>query len=128
MSTKKSKRQKFELDQKRNRTFSESFKRSKIKEIEAKRLTIREVCELYEVSRSSVYNWLYKYSSVVKGTKMVVQMESEGEKVKQLNSHIAELERIIGQKQLELDYLSKTLELASDEVGYDLKKKHGIKS
>ena len=55
-------------------------------------------------------------------------MESESFKTKALLVQIEELERVIGRKQMEIDYLSKTLELASDEVGYDLKKKYDPKS
>jgi hypothetical protein len=37
---------------------------------------------------------------------------------------LGELERIIGQKQLQIDVLEKGFELASAELGYDLKKKY----
>jgi transposase-like protein len=122
MSSKKLKRPESPVSNKYNRTFSETFKRSKVKEIQAKCLSIREVCELYEVSRTSVYRWIYKYSGCQRGTKMVVQMESEAERTKRLLQQIAELERIVGQKQLEIDYLDKTLQTASSEIGYDIKK------
>jgi transposase len=35
---------------------------------------------------------------------------------------MAELERIVGQKQLEIDFLNKLLEIGSGELGIDLKK------
>ena len=35
---------------------------------------------------------------------------------------VAELERIVGQKQLEIDFLNKLMEVGSQELGYDLKK------
>ena len=127
MSTKKLQGTKFQIHRKVNRTFSEQFKRSKVKEILAKRLTVKQVSDLYGVTRTAVYKWLYKYSSLEKGTKQVIEMESEALKTKLLLQQVAELERIIGQKQLEIDYLSKTLELASSEVGYDLKKKYAPK-
>ena len=124
MSTKKLKGTKFQIQEKYNRTFSESFKRKKNKEILENRLTVREVSELYEVSRTAVYNWLRQYSPLERGVKQVIQMESEALRTKRLKEQIAELERVIGQKQLEIDYLQKTIELASEEVGYDLKKKY----
>ena len=124
MSTKKLKDQKFQIQSKFNRTFSESFKRQKVKEIQSNQITIREVCDIYEVSRTAVYKWIYKYSALEKGVKQVIQMDSEAQRNKQLKRTIAELERTIGQKQLEIDFLQKTLELASDEVGFDLKKKY----
>ncbi len=128
MSSKKLKRTKFQIQTKINRTFSESFKRAKVKEIVEKRMTVQEVSDLYQVSRTSVYKWLYKYSTLERGCKQVVQMESEALLNKRLKEQIAELERTIGQKQLEIDFLNKTLEIAGEEVGYDLKKKYGPKS
>jgi hypothetical protein len=44
-----------------------------------------------------------------------------------LKERLRELEQIIGQKQLLIDFQEKLLELASDEVGFDLKKKYGSK-
>jgi transposase len=123
MSTKKLKKTKFQIQQKHNRTFSVSFKQQKVKEILEKRLSVRQVSDIYGVSRTAVYKWLYQYSALEQGTKQVVQMESEAMKTQLLLQQVAELERIVGQKQLEIDYLNKALELASKEVGYDLKKK-----
>lgn len=127
MSTKKLQKSKFQIQQKMNRTFSESFKRAKVKAIVEKQLTIQQVSDLYGVSRTSVYKWVYRYSGLERGTKQVIQMESEALKTKLLLQQVAELERVIGQKQLEIDYLAKTLELASQEIGYDLKKKYAPK-
>ena len=133
MSTKKLKTTQLQtrreqLDQKNNRTFSETFRKSKVKEIVEKRLTVQQVSELYDVSRTSVYKWIYKYSNLEKGTKQVIEMESESFKTKQLLEQVAELERIVGQKQLEIDLLDSTLKSASEELGYDLKKKYEPKS
>lgn len=108
-----------------NRVFSESFKRQKVKEIEAKQLRVSQICDLYEVSRTSVYRWLKKYGqNTEKNVKIVVEMESESYKTKQLLERVAELERVVGLKQLDIDYLNHLLELESQEVGYDIKKKH----
>ncbi|MEM6964532.1 MAG: transposase [Bacteroidota bacterium] len=116
------------LDQKHNRIFSETFRKSKVKEILEKRITVKQVCELYGVSRTSVYKWLYKYSNLEKGTKQVVEMQSESSKTRQALERVAELERIVGQKQLTIDLLEETLIVASEELGYDVKKKYAPKS
>ena len=119
----------FQIQSKYNRYFSDDFKRQKVKELESKRITIRQLCDIYKVSRTSVYKWLYKYSSThQRGEKTVLQMDSEMLKTQQLLNRQAELERVIGQKQLQIDLLEKTLELASEELGYDIKKKYGQKS
>lgn len=117
----------FEPNSKINRGFSDSFKKSKVKEIIEKRLTVKQVCELYGVSRTSVYKWIYKYSNSTPESKQVFQMQSESLKTKRLLEQVAELERRLGQKQLEIDFLEETLKTSSSEVGYDLKKKYGPK-
>lgn len=83
---------------------------------------MRDLCALYGLSRTTVYNWLYLYSEAEQGVKTVVQMESEAFKTKLLQQRVAELERVIGQKQLEIDYLNVCLEVTSEELGYDVKK------
>ncbi|HRI27237.1 MAG TPA: transposase [Chitinophagales bacterium] len=106
-----------------NRIFSEELKRRIIQDLDTKVITISQIVAQYEVSRASVYKWRYLYSKQFqKQTKMVVQMESEATKTLKLNQRVAELERVIGQKQLEIDYLNKLIELAGKDFGVDLKK------
>jgi transposase len=109
------------------RHFSEEFKRSKVKEIIAKKLKVSDLCKLYSVSSVAVYRWIYKYSNTEPGTKIVVEMESESQKALLLQQQVAELERKVGQKQLQIDYLEKLLEIASKNIGYDLKKNTDLK-
>jgi len=126
MSSKKRQKPKLKIQSKYNRYFSESFKRQKVNQLVAKQISIKELSELYGVSRTSIYKWLYKYSPHHKrGTVQVVQMESEAIKTKLLLARITELESAIGRKQLEIDFTNKLIELASEELGYDIKKKHG---
>lgn len=122
MSLKKDK--KFQLESKYNRYFSEAFKKEKVKDIVEKRISITELCALYGISRTSAYKWIYLYSQVEKGVNTVVQMESEANKTQILQQRIADLERTVGQKQMLIDYLEKGFEIASEELGYDLKKKY----
>lgn len=115
---------KFQINGKYNRHFSEEFRKTKVKEITTGRLKVQDLCRLYGLSRTTVYKWIYLYSQTEKGVRTVVQMESESTKTKILQQRVAELERIIGQKQLEIDYLKACFEVASEELGYDIKKKH----
>ena len=109
------------------RTFSEEFRRKKVWEIENKLTTVSQVSRNYNVSRTGVYYWLKKYSKYYQPSlKVVLQMESEEEKTKKLQSRIAELERALGRKQMELDYLNKLIELEGKRLGADLKKKAGL--
>jgi len=111
------------LNENYNRTFSEEFKKSVVKDLVKGLVKIKDVCELHNVTRTSVYKWLYLYSNTPKGTKTVIQMESEAQKTKELYDRVSRLERVIGQKQLEIDYLSKLIEISSEDLGFDIKKK-----
>ncbi|MDZ7933591.1 MAG: transposase [Emticicia sp.] len=105
------------------RYFSEEFKRQKVKELDAKVLSISDIVRLYEVSPVSVHRWRKKYSPhYQQATRVVVEMESEAQKTKELLARNAELERIIGQKQMSIDFLEKLLEIASKELKMDIKK------
>jgi transposase len=50
-------------------------------------------------------------------------MESEAKKTEELLKRVSELEQVVGQKQLEIDYLNKLLELSSLEFKVDIEKK-----
>jgi len=105
------------------RTFSEEFKRQKVQLLIEKKISIGDLSKLYQVSRMSIYRWLYRYSPHhKKGTVQVVQMESEAEKNRVLLEQIAELERTVGQKQIQIDFLEKMIELASSELKVDIQK------
>jgi transposase-like protein len=111
-------------DERRRRTFSEEFKRKKVREIEQKHTTIAEVSREYDVRASNVSKWLTKYSNNhMKGVRTIVESESDTHKIFEQQQKIAELERIIGQKQLLIDFQTKMMELAEQEYGIDIKKK-----
>ena len=115
--------QKSKLEIRQSRIFSEEFKRQKTQQIVEKKVTVSDVSELYGISKMTVYRWLYRYSPLhQKGTIQVVQMESEDHKTKQLLQKVAELELVVGQKQLHIDYLEKLIELGGQELKTDLKK------
>ena len=120
------KRQQFKqsIDERRRRIFSEDFKRKKVREIEQKITTIAEVSREYEVRASNVSKWLTQYSTNrMKSVRTIVESESDTRKLFDLQQKIAELERVIGQKQLLIDFQAKMMELAEQEYGIDIKKK-----
>jgi transposase len=109
------------------RHFSKEFKKNIIQQLDAKLTTISEIARQYEVSQVSICRWRQQYSKhYEKPTKLVIEMESEALKTKQLQQRNAELERVIGQKQLVIDYLEKLIEIASKELDTDLKKNFNI--
>jgi transposase-like protein len=110
------------------RSFSEDFKKQKVQEIVTKKTTVQEVSKLYEIWPQIIYRWIHKYSSDhPKQAKIVVEMESESQKALFYKEKVAELERLVGQKQIELDFMEKLIELASEELDMDLKKNFSSK-
>jgi transposase-like protein len=119
-------RQKFKqsTEERRKRIFSDEFKIKKVREIEQKITTIAEVCRQYEVRASNVSKWLNKYgNNYMKGVRVIVESQSDTRKLIELKAKIAELERIIGQKQVLIDFKDKMIDLAEDVYGVDIKKK-----
>ena len=107
-----------------NRYFSEGFKRIKVEEVEKNLTTVWEIGKEYQVSRVAVYKWIYKYSKMrKKGVRQVVEIESDTRKLIGLNEKIRELEQIIGQKQVLLDFHEKMIELAEQEYRWKKRSK-----
>jgi transposase len=113
------------MEQKKvRRTFSEAFKREKVKMLEDRQVTVKQLSRIYEVSETAIYHWIRKYSNKLGlSEKLVLEKESEGARTMALMKQVAELERVIGQKQLQVDYYKKLIELIEEEIGEDMKKK-----
>jgi len=110
------------------RSFSEEFKKNKIRELERNITSVTDISRTYSVSRSSVYEWIYKYSAMAKKqVKQVVEAKSDTQKIKALEERIKELERIVGQKQLLIEFKDKQIEIAEATYNVDIKKKVGSK-
>ena len=119
---------KLTVQERQNRYFSEEFRRKKVQEIERNISTIAEICKEYQVSGTAVHKWLYKYSAMrKKGIKQVIEAKSDTRKLHHLKEQVKELERIIGQKQLLIDFQQKVIELTEQEYKIDIKKKFGDK-
>jgi transposase-like protein len=112
------------LKERQMRCFSEEFKRQKVRELEQKVTTIPEIVKQYEVSKGAVRKWLIKYStSYSVGIRTIVESESDTKKLLELQKKIAALERLVGQKQIQIDFTNKMIELAEEHYGIDIKKK-----
>lgn len=105
------------------RRYSEEFKRARVKEYESGEFTVIELGKLYSISHQIIYRWIYKFSKLNKRNVVIVESKnSSTKKLKDYQKRIDELERIVGQKQLKIDYLEKLFELAEKDLGFDLKK------
>lgn len=113
---------------KTQRVFSVAFKKEKVELLDQGKISVKDLSKTYDVSQTAIYNWKNKYSKYKKTERIVVEKISEATKNIELLKRIAELERIVGKKQLELDYYKTTIELLSEESGEDIKKKYKPKS
>lgn len=106
------------------RYFSEDFKKQKVRDIEKNLVSIPELMKEYQISRTSIYKWLYKYSKMIKkGERQIVERKSDTRKMQELRERIKELERVIGQKQLLIEFQQKMIDLAEQTYDVDIKKK-----
>jgi transposase-like protein len=116
------------LNPKINRHFGEKFKKDIVSRIECNEFSVQEVSSLYSVTRTSVYKWIYKYSILYKkGYKQIIEPMSSTKKIKDLQNRIKELEQVVGQKQIKLDYLEKLIEISETDLGIDIVKKKNSK-
>lgn len=116
--------EKLTTQERSNRYFSEDFKRKKVSELDRNLSSVAEICREYQVSSTAVYKWIYKYSRMRKKTeRQVIESKSDTKKIQALKDQIKELERIIGEKQIKLDFQEKMIQIAEQEYKVDIKKK-----
>lgn len=108
------------------RSFSAEFRRKKVEEIECKISSVSEISREYQVTRTAVYKWIKQYSSSMKKKeRLIVEEESDTRKLAILQQRIAELERLLGQKQIQLEFMEKVIDIAEETYHVDIKKKFG---
>lgn len=111
---------------KQQRLFSEGLRKQIVGQVERREFTVAQVMREYQVSKQAVYNWLYRYSCTLKkGTRMVMEKDSQEKTSQELRNRIKELEAALGRKSLEADLYRIIVEQASDEYKVDLKKSFG---
>ena len=108
----------------KHRSFSEEFKKELVRLFETGRFSVDQLDRLYGVPYQSIYNWIYKYSTFnEKGTRIVEMKQSITNKVKALEQKVKDLERLLGQKQIKIDFLEEMIDVAKEELNIDIKKK-----
>ena len=94
------------VHQRRMRHFSTNFKLEKVREIEQGKTKVSEVCRQYEVSSTNVRRWIDKFGKMKKSKeRVIVESLSDTQQLLELKKKVASLERIIGQKQILLDFI-----------------------
>jgi transposase len=114
--------------ERRLRKFSDNFKKEKVREIEMGRTRVGEIVKQYQVSNVNVYRWIAKFGTMSKKTeRTIVESQSDTKELLALKKKIAELERVVGQKQILLDFKDKMIDIAEEMYGVDIKKKLSTK-
>lgn len=111
----------------KRRVYSEEFKKELVSLFESGKFSVNQIMSLYGVGKTSMYRWIYKYSHFnKKGYRIVEKKQSASQKLKELEQKIKELERTVGQKQIQIDFLEKMIDIAKDDLGVDIKKNSDI--
>ena len=109
----------------KHRKFSDEFKRQIVNEYESGKFSVFQLSKLHGMSRSMIYNWIYKFSTFnEKGFRVIEMKDSSSKKMQELEARNKELEAALGRKQIQLDYLEKMVELAKSELNIDIKKNY----
>ncbi|ADR20608.1 transposase [Marivirga tractuosa] len=105
------------------RKYSEGFKKSIVDDFESGKFSVSQLERIHKISNQSIYKWIYKYSNHnERGQRIVEMKDSSTEKLKALEQRIKELEQTVGQKQIQIDYFEKMIDVAKTELDIDIKK------
>jgi transposase len=125
------KRDQFSLTtaERRRRSFSATFKRDKVREIELGLVRVSEIKRQYSVSETAIYGWIRKFGSPKETSeRLIVETMSDTRALRELKERVAELERLVGQKQIEVEFYKKMIDLAQEHYGIEIKKNFSIQS
>lgn len=110
-------------EERRRRRFSEDFRKEQVCLIENGKVTIQEVCSLYQVKRSSVMFWIDRFGKRPQAGKIIISNGKEFSRIRELEKEIKKLLELIGRQRVELVYQSELIGLAKDKLGEDFEKK-----
>lgn len=108
----------------KRRVYSEEFRRELVRLYESGKFSVMQLDRLYGVRFALIYRWIYKYSDFnEKGYRVVEMKQSSTSRIKELEQKIKDLERLVGQKQIKIDFLEEMIDVAKQELNIDIKKK-----
>lgn len=111
----------------KRRQYSEDFKKSIVSSFEKGEFSIPQLEKLYGVANASIYRWVYKLSAFnEKGCRIVEMTKSSQQKLKELTIKVKELEQLVGQKQIAIEYLEQMIEIAKTDLNIDIKKNYSL--
>lgn len=109
--------------------YSEELRKHIVHQIEEGTLTHAAARREYGIKSSrTIYDWLDRYSrNLKKGTRLVMEKDSQSKSNEELRKKVLELEAALGRKSLEADLYRIIVEKASKLYKVDLKKNFGEK-
>ena len=82
-----------------------------------------QVSRQYGVSSTAIYRWIRKFGVNKDSTeRLVIETMSDTRALQEMKERLAELERLVGQKQIEVEFYRKMIDLAQEHYGIEIKK------
>ncbi len=107
--------------------YTEEFKKNLVASFEKGEFSVPQLEKLYGIRNATIYSWVYKYSNFnEKGCRIVEMESSDQNKLKELTKKVKDLEQMVGQKQIAIEYLEKMIELAKTDLNIDIKKNYSL--
>ena len=102
------------------RIYSESFKKSKVEQIEKGEITALQLSKMLGLqSSSTIYEWIKKYSKRSLNEKVVIETESDYLRFVELEKQTAQMEQMIGQQQIKLQFYEELIAQIRAHYGED---------
>jgi transposase-like protein len=107
--------------------YSLAFKQKVVSEIESGQLSIGDARCLYDITgNETIQKWIRRFGKDHLLNKVVrIEMRDEKDRIRELEKRIRELESALANEHLRNIVLESLVEVAKEDYGIDLKKKHG---
>ena len=110
-------------EERRRRRFSEDFRKDQVRLIESGKVTLKEICRLYQVKQSSVKLWLKRFGKKPYAEQIIISNGKEFDRIRELEQENKKFLELIGKQQVELVYKDELIRLAKEKLGGDFEKK-----
>ena len=108
---------------KERRVFSESFKKEKVKEIEAGQISIYQLSKMLNLGDTAIYGWMKKYSTKpYKKEVIVIETESDYLRSKKLEEEVKHLTSLLGKMHIKVDFYEELINQVNLHYQADVEK------
>ena len=114
------------VKERRNRRFSEEFRRKQVSLIENKLTTMKEVSIKYEVKQESVKGWLKKFGIMNYSNHILISSPEEVNRIRDQDKEIKAIKQIVAEVHIRNVYLESVLSVIKKEYGSDWEKKMSL--